>query len=122
MVPAAAASLVDNGADVIVSLINGSSFKATLTLLQHRLLAQLRAVENRRCLLRCAATGETCIVSPVGTISERLPLHEQGVLTARVPLLSDRPLGRSLGQAFPLTCGLAALALAAVRIWPRRRR
>ncbi|MFM1997480.1 MAG: Apolipoprotein N-acyltransferase [Planctomycetota bacterium] len=121
MVPAAAASLVDNGADVLVSLINGSSFKATLTLLQHRLLAQLRAVENRRCLLRCAATGETCVVSPLGTIPERLPLHGAGVLTARVPLLSDRPPGRSLGQAFPVACGLFALAIAAVRLWPLRR-
>ncbi len=120
MVPAAAASLVDNGADVIVSLINGSSFKATLTLLQHRLLAQLRAVENRRCLLRCAATGETCVVSPLGTMTERLPLHEAGVLTARVPLLSDRPPGRWLGQAFPIGCGMAALAIAAGRILTRR--
>ena len=119
MVPPAAASLVDNGADVLVSLINGSSFKATLTLLQHRLLAQLRAVENRRCLLRCAATGETCIVSPLGTISERLPLHENGVLTGQVPLLSDRPPGRRLGQAFPWACGLVVLALAATRILPR---
>jgi apolipoprotein N-acyltransferase len=120
MVPAAAASLVDNGADVLVSLINGSSFKATLTLLQHRLLAQLRSVENRRCLLRCAATGETCAVSPLGTISERLPLHEKGVLTARVPLLSDRPPGRWLGQAFPMACAAAALAIAAVHLVPRR--
>jgi apolipoprotein N-acyltransferase len=121
MVPAAAAALVDNGADVLVSLINGSSFKATLTLLQHRLLAQLRAVENRRCLLRCAATGETCVVTPLGTISERLPLHEKGVLTARVPLLSDRPPGRWLGKAFPLACAAAAVAIAAVHLVPRRR-
>ena len=74
MVPSAAASLVRNSANLLVALINGSFFTASVTLEQHRLLAQLRAVENRRCLLRCAATGETCVVSPVGTVTARLPL------------------------------------------------
>jgi apolipoprotein N-acyltransferase len=121
MVPAAAASLVDNGANVLVSLINGSSFKATLTLLQHRLLSQMRAVENRRCLLRCAATGETCVVSPLGTISERLPLHTQDVLVAEVPLLDARPLASRIGPAFPIVCGGLAIAVA-LQTWRHRRR
>jgi apolipoprotein N-acyltransferase len=117
MVPSAAESLADNGANVLLSLINGSSFKATLTLLQHRLLAQLRAVENRRCLLRCAATGETCVVSPLGTIPARLPLHVEDVLVAEVPLINTRTLASRIGQAFPVVCGglAIAIALASVR-------
>jgi len=120
MVPSAAASLVDNSANVLVSLINGSSFKATLTLLQHRMLAQMRALENRCCLLRCAATGETCVISPLGTITARLPLHDQGTLVAEVPLLDARAPGWRLGQAFPAGC-LAGLAVAGlVRLRWRR--
>ena len=117
MVPSAAASLVDNSADLLVSLINGSSFKATLTLLQHRMLSQLRAVENRRCLVRCAATGETCVISPLGEITARLPLHEQGTLVAEVPLLDAAAPGRRLGQAFPIGCiaGLAVAGLVRLR-------
>jgi len=111
MVPTAASSLVDNGANVLISLINGSSFKATLTLLQHRLLSQLRAVENRRCLLRCSATGETCVISPLGTIPARLPLHTQDVLVAEVPLIDARTLAGRIGQAFPIAC--AGLLVAA---------
>jgi len=121
MVPPAAAALVDNGANVLLSLINGSSFKATLTLLQHRLLSQLRAVENRRCLLRCAATGETCVVSPLGTIPARLPLHVQDVLVAEVPLLDARPPASRIGQAFPIVCGCLAIAIA-LQSWQRRQR
>jgi apolipoprotein N-acyltransferase len=112
MVPSAAESLVDNGANVLLSLINGSSFKATLTLLQHRLLAQMRAVENRRCLLRCAATGETCLISPLGTIPARLPLNVQDVLVADVPLIEARPLASRIGQGFPIVCGGLAIAIA----------
>jgi len=119
MVPPAAASLADNGANVLLSLINGSSFKATLTLLQHRLLSQLRAVENRRCLLRCAATGETCVVSPLGTIPARLPLHVEDVLVAEVPLIDARPLASRIGQAFPLVCGGLVIAIA-LQSWRRR--
>ena len=121
MVPPAAAALVDNGANVLLSLINGSSFKATLTLLQHRLLSQLRAVENRRCLLRCAATGETCVISPLGTIPSRLPLHVQDVLVAEVPLLDARPPASRINQAFPIVCGCLAIGVA-LQSWQRRQR
>lgn len=119
MVPSAAESLVDHSANVLLSLINGSSFKATLTLLQHRLLAQMRAVENRRCLLRCAATGETCLISPLGTIPARLPLNVEDVLVTAVPLLDDRTIASRIGQTFPIVCGGLAIAIGVDR-WRRR--
>jgi apolipoprotein N-acyltransferase len=103
---------------VLVSLINGAAFTEPLTLAQHRLLAQLRTVESRRCLLRCAATGETCVISPVGTILARLPLHTKEVLTAEVPLLEGQTLYRLIGPAFPIAC---AIALTAIVIAQKRR-
>lgn len=117
MIPEAARSLVTNGANVLVSLINGSAFTAPLTLEQHRMLARLRAVETRRCLLRCAATGETCVISPVGTITASLPLHVRGALAARPPLVEGRTLASRLGRLFPVCCGLGAAAVA----WRHRR-
>jgi len=106
MVPEAARSLVRNSANVLVSLINGAAFTEPLTLVQHRLLAQLRAVENRRCLLRCAATGETCVISPTGTITARLPLHVKEVLEAKVPLLEGKTVYGRIGSAFAVGCGV----------------
>jgi apolipoprotein N-acyltransferase len=123
MVPAAARSLVPRGANVLVSLVNGNAFTATLTLRQHRQLAQLRAVECRRSLLRCAATGETCVISPVGRIVARLPLHSRGTLDARVPLVDTVTLATRLGPAFPLVCGAAGIAMLVARrflLRPRR--
>ena len=117
MIPEAARSLVANGANLLVSLINGSAFTARLTLEQHRMLAQLRAVETRRCLLRCAATGETCVISPVGTITVALPLHARGSLAARPPLMEGRTLASRLGRLFPACCGLGVAAVA----WRHRR-
>jgi len=112
MVPAAARSLVLRGATVLVSLINGNSFTAPRTLVQHRQLAQLRAVECRRSLLRCAATGETCAISPTGRIVAALTLHSRGTLDARVPLIDTLTLANRLGPTFPIGCGIAAAAIA----------
>ena len=104
MMPDAARSLTRNSADVLVSLINGSAFTNRLTLIQHRVLAQLRAVECRRYFLRCAATGETCVISPLGRIEAQLPLETQGVLSAEVALLDGQSAWCRLGCAFPVGC------------------
>ncbi|MEO8272307.1 MAG: nitrilase-related carbon-nitrogen hydrolase, partial [Aureliella sp.] len=45
MVPQATLEMTNNQVNVLVSLINGSAFENPYTLTQHRLLAQLRAVE-----------------------------------------------------------------------------
>lgn len=116
MVPAAARSLVAGGANLLVSLINGAAFTEPLTLRQHRLLAQLRAVENRRCMLRCAATGETCMIAPTGTITARLPLHVRDVLSVDAPLLDGLTPTARFGPVFPLACGGL---LAAWIVWQR---
>ena len=112
MIPSAARTLVRESANVLVSLINGSAFTEPLTLRQHRLLAQLRAVECRRSLVRCAATGETCVISPQGTIVAALPLHVRDVLVEEVPLLEGRTLASRLGPAFPVAAAAGVLAIA----------
>ena len=87
MVPQATLEMTNNNVNILVSLINGSAFENPYTLTQHRLLAQLRAVECRKFLLRCAATGETCSISPTGKIVDRLPVQQEGVLVAQAALL-----------------------------------
>jgi apolipoprotein N-acyltransferase len=105
MVPAAAASLVAEGANLLVSLIHGAAFTNPLTLRQHRLLAQQRAIEGRRCLVRCSSTGETCVIDPTGRISDRLPLGEEGVLAVEVPLLEVATPAVRWRWAFPVVGG-----------------
>ncbi|MFM7207146.1 MAG: apolipoprotein N-acyltransferase [Planctomycetaceae bacterium] len=107
MLPAAAAELVASSANVLVSLIDASAFADPLTLAQHRLLAQGRAVELRRCLVRCGSTGETCVITPVGTVERRLPAQSPGWLVVDVPLLEGRTLASRIGPVFPVACGIA---------------
>ncbi len=87
MVPQAAREMVLHKANLLISLANGSAFESHFTLYQHRLIAHLRAVENRRYFLRCAATGETCVINPLGEIESRLPMQADGSLVSEVALL-----------------------------------
>jgi apolipoprotein N-acyltransferase len=118
MLPEAAASLVRGGATLLVSLVNAASFPHPVTLSQHRMLAQLRAVETRRTLVRCAATGETCVIDPAGGIVSRLPLHERGTLAADVPILAGETLATRIGPLVPVVSALAAVVLVLMRPGP----
>jgi apolipoprotein N-acyltransferase len=60
------------------------------------------------------------VVSPLGTIPARLPLHVEDVLVAEVPLLDTRTLASRIGQTFPLLCGGLVIAVGLAR-WRGRR-
>ncbi|MFM8414704.1 MAG: nitrilase-related carbon-nitrogen hydrolase, partial [Planctomycetota bacterium] len=111
MVPSAAASLTADSANLLVSLIHGAAFTNPLTLRQHRLLAQQRAIECRRCLVRASSTGETCVIDAAGRIVSRLPLGGEGVLVAEVPLLEGPSPAVRWRWALPTACGLGLAGL-----------
>lgn len=119
MVPSAAVSLVERSANLLVSLIHGAAFTNPLTLRQHRMLAQQRAIELRRCLVRCGSTGETCLVDAAGRVVRRLPLGREGLLIADVPLLETTTVASRLGPAFPAACGLGLVGLIVGRLLRR---
>jgi apolipoprotein N-acyltransferase len=122
MVPVASREMVHGGANVLVSLINGSAFESPHTLKQHRLLAQLRALECRRYFLRCAATGETCVISPLGEIVDRIPLQQDGVLKSEVALLERTTVYSHAPWLGPSLCLLGLTAMSVFRFrFPVRR-
>jgi apolipoprotein N-acyltransferase len=45
-------------------------------------------------LVRCASTGETCIISAVGEITARMPLDQKGVLIGVASHLHETTLYR----------------------------
>lgn len=115
MVADNASSSVREGADFLVALANGSAFKDPDTLQQHLHLAQLRTIENRRALIRCAATGVTCLIQPDGTLSDQIPIAEDGVMKVKVPLIQKLTFYTRNGEWFAMSsmaiCVLILLAL-----------
>jgi len=75
---------VVKGADVLVNITNDGWFAQSPAAEQHLANAALRAVENRRPLIRCGNTGVTCLVLPSGHIERWLPPFQQGFAAREV--------------------------------------
>jgi apolipoprotein N-acyltransferase len=97
---------VAGGAEILFSLINGGAFEQGLTLEQHKRLAQMRAVEHRRFFVRCASTGVTCVISPLGQVIEEIPAGIEGAIECPVKLLQAQTVYTRYGEYFPWMCTL----------------
>ena len=111
--------VAEKGANLLVNLTNDAWFGDTVAPRQHARLAQWRAIETRRYLLRVTNTGLTSLINPKGEILETLPLFSSGVLKARVALLKGETPYVRLGDWFAWLSTLAALTIA---LWRRRPR
>ncbi|MCJ8170667.1 apolipoprotein N-acyltransferase [Atopomonas sediminilitoris] len=103
---------------VLLTVSNDAWFGDSIGPLQHLQMAQMRALEANRWMLRATNTGVTAFISPDGRISSRLPAFEQGVLRGSVqPVQGLTPYLR--WQSWPLLT--LCLLLAALAIWQRQR-
>ena len=77
-----------SGAQVLANITNDGWFGETPAAEQQLANATMRAVENRRPLIRCANTGITCEVLPSGHVDRWLPAFQQGFAAReiRVPM------------------------------------
>jgi len=74
------------GAQVLVNITNDGWFGKTPAAEQQLANAVLRAVENRRPLIRCANTGVTAVVLPSGKAETWVPVFQQGFAARDVPV------------------------------------
>ena len=71
-------------AQLLVNVSNDAWFGDTIAPHQHLQIAQMRARESGRWLLRATNTGLTAVVDPVGRVISRIPQFEPGVITTTV--------------------------------------
>lgn len=71
--------------DWIINVTNDAWFGVSSGPYQHLHLAQMRAVELGRPLVRVANTGISAIIDATGEIREKIPLSTQGVIQAKLP-------------------------------------
>ncbi len=112
--PELARKQVKKGAQVLVNLTNDAWFGTTSAPYQHLAMAVLRAVENRRTLIRAANTGISAFISPTGKIQAKSPLFVEHTLTRVVhPAASPLTFYTRFGDTFALLlCAISVLVLA----------
>ncbi len=76
---------IENGANFIVVITNDAWWGNTPGYKQHLMHSQLRAIENRRSVVRSANTGVSCFINPKGEIISEIKPWIEGVLVERVP-------------------------------------
>ncbi|WP_054697269.1 apolipoprotein N-acyltransferase [Desulfosarcina cetonica] len=94
-------SLVKNGAGLLVNLTNDAWFDRSSAAEQHFSMAAFRAIENRRSLVRCANTGISGVVDPVGRVVRRTELFSDAVVVKAVPALTEQALYTRMGDFLP---------------------
>ncbi len=107
------------GATLLAIVTNDAWYKDTAAPHQHFAHAILRAVENRRFLLRAANTGVSGIIDPYGRVLGRSGVFQPAVVEGKVAPLSEITPYTRYGD-WPALAGLAAL-LGAL-LWTARKR
>ncbi|GGY37934.1 apolipoprotein N-acyltransferase [Bacterioplanes sanyensis] len=104
-------------ADMLITVSNDAWFGDSLGPKQHLALAQMRALETQRYVLRATNTGITALIDERGNIVERLPYEQTATLTGSAQMRQGLTPYMMWGL-WPLY-GISALILALA--WWRRR-
>ena len=104
--PEFAASLAARS-NILLTVSNDAWFGSSIGPLQHLQMAQMRALEAGRWMIRATNNGMTVLIDPQGQITAQLPQFEQGVLYGDVvPMQQLTPYLRWRGWPMAILCGL----------------
>ncbi|HET6199763.1 MAG: apolipoprotein N-acyltransferase [Candidatus Acidiferrales bacterium] len=112
--PALVRRFAANGAELLVNISNDGWFGRSSAPLQHLMMLRVRAVENRRWLLRDTNTGYTVDVDPYGRIVARLQPFTRAELDAPYAFRSDLTPYTRFGDWLAWLCVIATILLLVV--------
>jgi apolipoprotein N-acyltransferase len=114
---------VKNGAEVLVNISDDGWYGDTSAPWQHLNMARMRAIENRRWLLRDANTGVTAAIDPWGRVTQSAPRHTFTSLAVQYGLRHDLTFYTRHGDVFAFGCAALSLGmvlLASIRLYTFR--
>ncbi|MFC1526601.1 apolipoprotein N-acyltransferase [Candidatus Latescibacterota bacterium] len=110
---------VAEGAEFLVNITNDSWFGPTAGPYQHAGLTVLRAVENRIAIARCATSGISLFIDPLGRVSQATGLAEAATRVGDLSLRERDTFYTRHGDVFAqVSLLIAAIVLAWCRLRP----
>jgi apolipoprotein N-acyltransferase len=106
-----------HGSEVLVNISDDGWYGDTSAPWQHLNMARMRAVENRRWILRDTNTGVTASIDPYGTVRQSIPRHQVEALAAQFGYGSDLTFYTRHGDLLPAICAILSLV---VLLWSAR--
>ncbi len=102
-----------HGAEVFVNISDDGWYGDTSAPWQHLNMARMRAIENRRWLLRDTNSGVTAVIDPYGRVRQSIPRHQTGELEAEFGFRNDLTFYTVHGDVFAWVCALLSLGMVA---------
>jgi apolipoprotein N-acyltransferase len=122
MLPEVARARVRAGAEILVSPSN-DSWIAGEGFAEHMLaVVGLRAIEQRRYLVRASTSGPSAVIDPWGRTAVRTPAGRPAVLLGGVRPEQELTVYARVGDAFAAGCGVVVLIAIAFRLGSRQSR
>ncbi|MGB9455655.1 MAG: apolipoprotein N-acyltransferase [Bryobacteraceae bacterium] len=103
------------GAQALVNISNDGWFGKTAARRQHLEIVRMRAVENRRWILRAANDGITAAIDPAGRVRSTLPLFVEATSIVHFNYETGETFYARHGDWFAWLCALLVVACLAAR-------
>jgi len=100
-----------HGAEVFVNISDDGWYGDTSAPWQHLNMARMRAIENRRWLLRDTNSGVTAVIDPYGRVRQSIPRHQTGELEAEFGFRNDLTFYTVHGDVFAWLCVFLSLGM-----------
>ena len=107
--PSFVSAFVQKGAEIITVVTNDSWYGESSGPYQHKEFAILRAVENRRSVVRCANGGVSCIINALGETVDETELFTRTYLVGEVPIQNDETFYSANPAVVPVFCSVFSL-------------
>ena len=101
------------GAEVLVNISDDGWYGDTSAPWQHLNMARMRAIENRRWILRDTNNGITAVIDPYGRVRQSIPRHQTDALPAGYAFRSDVTFYTAHGDVFGWLCVLLSFIVVA---------
>jgi apolipoprotein N-acyltransferase len=100
-----------NGAEVLVNISDDGWYGDTSAPWQHLNMARMRAIENRRWILRDTNNGVTAAIDPYGRVRQSIPRHQVDALPAEYGFRSDITFYTAHGDVFAWLCAILSIGV-----------
>jgi apolipoprotein N-acyltransferase len=107
------------GAEVLVNISDDGWYGDTSAPWQHFNMVRMRAIENRRWILRDTNNGVTAVIDPNGRVRQSIPRHQVDALPAQFGFRDDVTFYTEHGDVFAWLCAVLGLGILG---WVRRKR
>ena len=107
------------GANLLINISNDGWFGKSAAADQHLRMARVRAVENRRWVLRVTNSGLTAAIDPYGRAYQTIPRDVRGAVDLPYDFRTDTTLYTRFGDWFAWMCVLVSVILLANTFWKK---